>query len=205
MTGFGKYTTVGDLPPGALVAWNAEQIGPFTIQKPMRVIDVRVVPEIDRTEEDQPPATSLPTFRKLPYYLQIEDLATGERHHYRIRGGYQRGFEVLPEHYAVCTSCGGLWPCRENIIGIHVRAEAQRLGRACVVCGKDDGWRIAEVRVDTPDRVAVQRFHTRKGTPCRTAYLKAIDGDEAALTRLKNEDLMYAVQADKTRGRRGRR
>lgn len=192
------HVQVNKLVPGQLIAWEDEKIGPYAVRVPMRVVDVRLKPEIDRTEQE----LLYPKYP--PHYLQIEDPRTGKRCHYTIPGLWT-GFEVIADHHPVCSSCGALWPCREHVLDNYVRDESRRLGRSCVVCGKDDGWRIADVKSDTPDGVVVERFHTRKGTKCRTAYLKAIEGDEGALTRLRKEDLAYAVQADRTRGRRGRR
>ena len=185
------YERVHRLRSCDLIGWEVEKIGSHSVCVPMIVVDVRQIPDIDRDDSGH------------THYLQLSDPVTGARTHYSVNRWVM--VRVIPEHHPVCSSCGGLWPCRENLIGIHVRNEADKLNRACVVCGKEDGWRIATVKVETPDGVMETRYHTRKGSPCRTAYLKAIEGDDAALTALRQEDVEYSVMLAKSRGRRGRR
>ncbi|MGH2896999.1 MAG: hypothetical protein ACRDPM_27550 [Solirubrobacteraceae bacterium] len=68
-------------------------------------------------------------------------------------------------------------------------AYAHQLNDACVACGMTDGVRWGTVRRELGNgEVSEERYHTRKGSPCRRAYLRLIAGDERALTALRLDD-----------------
>lgn len=94
-----------------------------------------------------------------------------------------------------------MWPCKDELIDQQVARERNRLNTSCVVCYRAGGWRMAEVRVETPDGVAVQKYHTRKGTPCRTAYLRAVANDPVALAAVRQDDATYSTSARRNGGR----
>src|SRR5207302_8642360 len=174
-----------ELRPGQLLSWEVERIGVHSVHAVMRVVDVRPVPDTDLGDGDRGDQ------HRPPHYLQVIDPATGKRSHYRCRPSAR--VLLLETHHPKCAECGGLWPCRDNLIEIHLAQAAQRMDRECVVCHRADGWRVAEVRTETPDGVAVARYHTRKGSRCRAEYIRAVSGDLVALAALRREDAQYAA------------
>ena len=176
---------VSELAPGDLIAWETERFDWSPVCVPMRVVSVREVPEADRVPRDR-------ASRRPPYYLEITDLRDGKvNDHYRVDGN--TSFVVLGAHHPLCVDCGQVWPCKDELIDKQVERNRAQLDAQCAVCHKSGGYRMADVRVETPDGVAVQRFHTRKGTPCRTAYLRAVAKDPEALAAVRREDAVYAV------------
>jgi hypothetical protein len=122
-----------------------------------------------RTDEPAPEQT---TWRDRPIELVLESGTTEIDAHARVKASYV--WDVLPEHYAVCRSCGELPPCREEEIE---RATASQMTEtlrlmaihpgACMGCGETIGGRQKTVgfpgpnlwRPDLADGTV--RFHAR--------------------------------------------
>lgn len=163
-----------DLQPGDLIALDFEHIGIRTIRKALIVVDVQPTPEIDAPDD------------RGYVYLHAQPTSGTATKHYRLPAAHR--VTLLAEHHPVCAHCGGLWPCRPAAIDETADSETRHVAMACVVCGKTGGDRWAEIRVETPEGVTTARYHTRKGSPCRKAYLRAAAKDPEALERLRAED-----------------
>lgn len=171
---------VETLLPGRLIAWPIDNIDRHDIAVPKRVVEVREVPEVDRSDEDRQIVRS-------PHYLRITDPDGRNEEHYKVPGNHW-GFEPLGEHYGICAACGQINPCRDQLIDKAVELQRHALDNRCCVCHKVLGWRIGELLVQTPDGPVVQRFHTVKGSKCRRAFTLAAARDPEALDRLRAED-----------------
>lgn len=125
---------------------------------------------------------------------------SGKREHRGIPPGSGLLIDVIGEHHAVCSVCSQLWPCAHHRQDTEARAYAHRLAAACEVCGRSDGWRWATLRRELGNgEVSEERFHTRKGSQCRRAYLRLITGDDRALEDLRREDAISAEMRMVTR------
>ena len=161
-----------DAQPGQLIAWTTERIGNYDLARAFLVVAVtRADNGSDR--------------------LEMQDAVTGQQVRTDPCTG-RIGVQVLSEHYPTCSQCGCLWPCRDALIESATREAAEDLNDCCVVCGSRWGDRMAEVRTETPDGVVVSRYHTRKGSACRRAYLKVVADDPIALEELRREDKGWA-------------
>jgi hypothetical protein len=113
----------------------------------------------------------------------------GKREHRAITGPGVLLIGTVGEHHAVCCVCSQPWPCGHYRRDREADAYARRLNDACVVCGQTDGVRWGTVRRELGNgEVSEERYHTRKGSQCRRAYLRLIAGDERALTALRFDD-----------------
>lgn len=171
---------VETLSPGDVIAWPIDRLDHHDISVPKRVVEVREVPEVDRTDADRLHA-------RPPHYLTITGLDGGEREHYEVAGN-DWGFTVMGEHFGICATCGQINPCRDQLIDRAVKMQQYAMENKCCVCHKPLGWRIGELLVDTPEGQVVQRYHTVKGSKCRRAYTLAAARDPEALERLRAED-----------------
>jgi hypothetical protein len=121
----------------------------------------------DRPEPDKA------TWRDRPVVIVLQD-DDGDTEDHRLVPA-SRAWDVLPEHYAVCQSCGELPPCREEELDKATgRQMAETLRRmaipagACMGCGETISGRQKSVafpgenlaRPDLPDGTA--RFHARR-------------------------------------------
>lgn len=174
------YKTIypGDMRCGQLVGFAIERIGLYDVHRAFRIL------RNDRWIRDG---------RLAGYVMDLEDAVTCKVLMNRQFGVSEQG-RLLTEHFPRCAQCGGLWPCRDELIDAEARAAAEALNARCVVCGDRWGTRMAEVKTETPDGVAVQRYHTRKGSTCRRAYLKVVANDPIALAELQREDAGWARQ-----------
>lgn len=103
-----------------------------------RIADVRPQPEVDWSDEHRAEAA---TYRQqVPTHVQLERLnPAGPTGHYLL-GPQQLArytWYVLPEHHAVCGSCGRLSPCPENLRGIVAENASERAERDMAV---PEGW-----------------------------------------------------------------
>lgn len=121
----------------------------------------------DRPEPDKA------TWRDRPVVIVLQDDGGGSEDHRLVPAS--RTWQVLPEHYSVCRSCGELPPCREEELDkATARQMAETLRRmaipagACMGCGETISGRQKSVafpganlvRPDLPDGTA--RFHARR-------------------------------------------
>jgi hypothetical protein len=167
------------LQPGMLVIWE---------RAPYRVAEIREIPQdlwpapwtahwdrhfrfwFDGKQEQ--PAPDPATWRDRPVNVVLEPDGGGKRKHLASRASFE--WPILPEHYAVCRSCGELPPCREELLEKHVDRQVAKSDRllsipagACMGCGETIGSRQKEVafpganlwRLDLPEGTA--RFHAR--------------------------------------------
>lgn len=113
------------------------------------------------------------TWRQRPVVVVVEPDGGGKQRHLLVAAGDR--WDVLPEHYAVCRSCGELPPCSEELRDQRVEQEVQKADHlmqiqpgACMGCGDTIGPRQKSVRFPGPnlwrpdlsDGSAV--FHARK-------------------------------------------
>lgn len=169
------------LQPGMLVIWD---------RAPWRVVEIRELPQdlwpepfpghwerrfgfwLDRKTDS--PAPDPTTWRDRPVNVVLEPDGGGKRKHLAVRASFT--WDVLPEHYAVCRSCGELPPCSDELTGKVVDrtvVKAERLMSilpgACMGCGETISGRQKVVafpganlwRPDLPEGTA--RFHARGG------------------------------------------
>ncbi|MEV8324561.1 hypothetical protein [Kitasatospora sp. NPDC056731] len=119
------------------------------------------------------PAPDPAVWRERPVVVLVEPDGGGKAMH--LQAPASTAWDVLPEHYAVCRSCGELPPCREEEIDKATErqmAETLRLlairPGACMGCGEAISGRQKPVafpgpnlwRPDLPEGTA--RFHARK-------------------------------------------
>ncbi|MEU6233817.1 hypothetical protein [Kitasatospora sp. NPDC047058] len=168
------------LTPGMLVIWE---------RSPWRVVEIREIPQdlwpapwperwdthfrfwFDGSQSQ--PAPDPATWRDRPINLVLEPDGGGKRKHLASRASFV--WDVLPEHYAVCRSCGELPPCREEELDKTVNRQIAKSDRllsipagACMGCGEAISGRQKSVsfpgpnlwRLDLPAGTA--RFHVRK-------------------------------------------
>jgi hypothetical protein len=114
--------TLGSLKPGQVIAWNFE---------PFRVIEVRDKPLAQWSDaflaawrEAGEPPPDLWSHRPMDLEYRIdrpgEPLMLG-------KGAASKLFVVLPEHYAVCSQCGQLPPCRDELADRIMAVESRRI------------------------------------------------------------------------------
>jgi hypothetical protein len=119
------------------------------------------------------PAPDPARWRDRPVNVVLEPDGGGKRKHLASRASFT--WDVLPEHYAVCRSCGELPPCREEELDKAVDRQLAKSDRlmsipagACMGCGETITGRQKSVafpgpnlwRLDLPAGTA--RFHARK-------------------------------------------
>jgi hypothetical protein len=86
-----------------------------------------------------------------------------------------------------------VWPCRHARNDRTARANAEALDDSCVVCKRPcGGARQATVHKEVrPGVFVTAKYHTRKGSPCRAAYLREVAADRIALAAIRREDAVY--------------
>jgi hypothetical protein len=167
------------LQPGTLVIFD---------RKPYRVVETRETPADlwpqdyeDRWDDHVKqwithpygrPEPEKATWHDRPVVVVLRPDGSADEEHWQVKAS--RDWHVLPEHYAVCRSCGELPPCREEEIEeatASQMAETLRLMAihpgACMGCGETIGGRQKSVafpgpnlwRPDLPDGSV--RFHAR--------------------------------------------
>lgn len=127
-------------------------------QKPWVVLDVR---ECDADSEYEYEVGIRPIDSDKHYGIQVPKFAWGVWH-------------ALPEHYAVCHSCGELAPCREHENGLRAAAAAKRMEHelkllpgCCPACQEPITSRQEVITfpgeyVFNPFAPADPQFHTRR-------------------------------------------
>lgn len=66
---------------------------------------------------------------RAPFRVIVTPAEGGQEHSTVIEGGRYVTWHVLPEHYAVCVSCGELAPCREHTSMVQAQAVMERVER----------------------------------------------------------------------------
>lgn len=106
-----------------------------------------------RTDE---PAPEPAAWRDRPVEMVLESMAANIDATTRVKASYV--WDVLPEHYAVCRSCGELPPCREEEIETATRRQMTETLRtmaiqpgACMGCGEVIGGRQKAVSFPGPN------------------------------------------------------
>jgi hypothetical protein len=85
-------------------------------RKPWRVVEVKDKAPVDWSDEvrDYWQQCRMPDPWELrPYNVLVTTVSGGKVHHLSILPWHQGWWAQLPEHYAVCVSCGELAPCME--------------------------------------------------------------------------------------------
>lgn len=188
-------TYLHKLEPGQLVAIPRDHRRPFEGDDAWIVVSVTERAEVDWDEGVAEQMTGMGGTPQPPMVLELAPLDGGRKHLHLAYSATQSGHrvKVLDEHYPKCSNCGGLWPCREVSAADTAERYRWAMDDACAHCGRGvSGSREGQIRTETPDGVVTTKYHTRKGSPCRRAYLAAVEGDPIALTALRREDAMYA-------------
>lgn len=112
---------------GALIAVRRE---------PYRVVEVRDVEPIDWADKHRDVwiKQGMPDpWILAPFTVVLQPLPSGRRQHVEVGPLVSLWFETLPEHYAVCVSCGELAPCREVTAERAAVREMARFARLAAV------------------------------------------------------------------------
>lgn len=190
-----SLTYLHELRPGQLVAIPRNHRRPFEGDDAWIVVSVKVRDEVDWDEGVAEWFVTLHGTPQPPTVLELAPLDGGRQHLHLAYRAAQSGHrvKVLEEHYPKCSSCGDMWPCRHVSNERVVQESRWAMDAACAHCGKSvSGSREGQIRTETPDGVVTTKYHTRKGSPCRRAYLAAVEGDPIALSALRREDASYA-------------
>ncbi|MFJ9771196.1 hypothetical protein ACIRVF_08125 [Kitasatospora sp. NPDC101157] len=118
------------------------------------------------------PEPTRETWRDRPVVVVLTPDGGGEERH--MIGPASHDWPVLPEHYAVCRSCGELPPCREEELDRVVSAQLAKSERLlaipagnCMGCGEAISSRQKSVRFPGPNlwrpdlAAGTARFHAR--------------------------------------------
>lgn len=159
-----SYRRVPDV--GALVGFRG---------KPYRVAAVRPVPETEWTDRERDWLASHAWCTDEPIFVRLE--SAGDHPSIRIRihpGGSSPTWYILPEHYAVCVTCGDLAPCEAHLATLAAReaaAQAEKDMRVipgtCPACNEPITSRQKTItypggNVLNPFDPGPVRFHTRR-------------------------------------------
>lgn len=169
------------LRPGVLVVWN---------RQPYRVVELAERPlDLWGEEHEQRYADALAhwdrfphgnrpekaTWRSRPYAFIIQPDGKPQEEPLHLIGPADYSWEVLPEHYAICTACGELPPCSHELaereadrLTAHNEALMEIPPGFCLGCGEHITHRQNAVRFpgpnlwrpDLPKNSAV--FHARQ-------------------------------------------
>ena len=100
-------------------------------RQPWRVIAVHDVPSDEWTEQERDAWLDerMPDpWRRRPFLVDVED-PQGTPGRMRVGPQHTPTWHVLPEHYAVCVSCGELAPCIEHTSMIQAQRVMERVER----------------------------------------------------------------------------
>jgi len=174
-----RRTDNPQLQPGMLVIYQ---------QAPHRIVELREYPEDlwpqqfvelwdqqfqwwmnDPRDRPQPEKA---TWRDRPVVIVLQPDGGGEERHRLFKAS--RVWDVLPEHYAVCRSCGELPPCREERIEKATASQMAETLRmmaiqpgACTGCGETISGRQKSIAFPGPNlwrpdlADGTVRFHAR--------------------------------------------
>lgn len=122
------HATYGARPvAGSLIAFE---------RRPWRVVEVKDKDPVDWDDDVrtywQQWGTPEPWSLR-PYNALIQAPTGGKIHHLSIKPWHRSWFSTLPEHYAVCVSCGELAPCREVSAKRNAVREMERFERLASV------------------------------------------------------------------------
>lgn len=189
------FTYLHELRPGQLVAVPRDHRRPFEGDDAWIVVSIRARDEVDWDEGVADWFHASWGTPQPPMVLELAPLDGGRQHRHLAYQASQSGHrvKVLDEHYPKCSGCGDMWPCRHVSNERVVEESRLAMDNACAHCGNSvNGAREGQVRTETPSGVVTAKYHTRKGSPCRRAYLAAVAGDPIAVAALEREDATYA-------------
>jgi hypothetical protein len=167
-----------ELEPGDLIEWRHQAA---------RVVEVRLVPEADWTDEDR---SRLNRFGPRPFYLALRIVGEQRDRHYRYSAGLSRLLRVLPEHYSVCSVDGELMPCAHTRQERIIVEAMERLERTCAHCQRviEPGHMTIRVRTTGANGLPIAEvsYHgAKRWRHCRAAGIAALQEQEPESAQLR--------------------